>query len=252
MTNAMCRDVAQTTVKAAAGRLKVAVQVTDNSAERILDNIALYADSGIDAVVVAPPYFQLNASQDYLKNMFLEVLDKSPLPVGFYHRGQHASVEVSAETVMSLMAHPNLIMVKDSSGDKTTMTQFVAHSRTLDNPPLLLDGDEFDCVPYLQAGYDGVLFGGGCFNGFMANRIVGAGTEGDFAAAQQWQERMNAMMMEFFGGQGFPCWLAGQKQVLVELGVFSTNKTILDYDLTPACHQAIKVAIDREHEFLLP
>lgn len=252
MTASMCRKVVDATVKAAAGRLQVTVQVTDNSALRILDNIAGYIGSGVDAVIMAPPYFQANETQEYLKNMFLEVLDKSLLPVGFYHRGAHASVDVDIETVMQLMGHSNLIMIKDSSGDMGVMKKLVSQAATMDKVPLLLDGDEFNCVPYLETGYDGLLFGGGCFNGYMSNKIMEAATEGDFDTAQQWQDRMSTMMMEIFGGDGFPCWLAAQKQVLVELGIFTTNKTIINYSLTDKCHVALKAAIEREKEFLLP
>jgi len=252
MTPQMCREAVDATVKASAGRLKVTVQVTDNSAVRILDNISQFADSGVEAVIMASPFFQTNASQEYLRDMYLEVFDSSPLPVGFYNRGKHSSVVVETETIIELMGHPNLIMVKDSPGDKEAMKQLVAHAATIDNRPLLLDGDEFDCVPYLKAGYDGVLFGGGCFNGYMSNQILKAATAGDFDTAQKWQDRMGKMMSEFFGGEGFPCWLAAQKQVLVELGVFATNKTIINYSLTPECHKALKAAIEREKEFLLP
>lgn len=252
MTPRMCREVVDTTVKAAAGRLKVSVQVTDNSAVRILDNISQFADSGVDAVITASPFFQLNASQEYLRDMYLEVLDKSPLPVGYYNRGKHSAVVVETDTITEFMSHQNLIMVKDSSGDKEAMKQLAEYAATLDNPPLLLDGDEFDCVPYLKAGYDGVLFGGGCFNGYMSNQILNAASAGDFDTAQNWQDRMAAMLKEIFGGDGFPCWLAAQKQVLVELGVFSTNKTIINYSLTPECHETLKAVIEREKEFLLP
>jgi len=252
MTLAMCREVVDATVKAAAGRLKVTVQVTDNSAARILDNIAGFADSGVDAVIVAPPFFQINETQEYIKKIFLEVLDKSLLPVGFYHRGANSSVCVDAETVMQLMSHPNLIMVKDSCGDLNTMKKFVAHATTLDNPPLLLDGDEFNSVPYLKAGYDGLLFGGGCFNGYISNQIVQAAEKGDFVTAQKLQDKISAMMAEIFGGEGFPCWLAAQKQVLVELGIFATNKTIINYNLTDKCHTALKSVIDQNRELLIP
>ncbi len=252
MTNKMCKEVVDTTIKAADGKLKVTVQVTDNSAVKMLDNIAEYADSGVDAVIAASPFFQINASQEYLRDMYLEVLDKSPLPVGFYNRGNASSVVVEPEAYLPLMSHKNLIMLKDSSGDKDAMRTIAAHAKTLENPPLLLNGDEFDSVPYLKEGYDGSLFGGACFNGFMSNKILDAASEGDFETAQKWQDRMVAMMLEIFGGDGFPCWLAAQKQVLVELGVFSTRKTIINYKLTPECHEALKAAIEREKEFLLP
>ena len=252
ITHKMSKVIAETTVKAAAGRLKVAIQVTDNSSIRILDNIAQFTDSGVDVVIMAAPFFQRNETQEYLKNMFLEVLDKSPLPVGFYHLGKFANTFIETKTTIHLMEHPNLIMLKDSSSDEKAMKQFVAHAKTLDNPPLLLNGNEFNTVPYLQAGYDGALFGGACFNGYMSNLILKTACEGDFSAAQSWQDRMSNMMTEIFGGEGFPYWLAAQKQVLVELGIFNTNKTIINYSLPPEGYKVLKATIDREKEFLLP
>ncbi len=252
ITPEMSKDIAVTTVKAAAGNLKVTIQVTDNSSIRILDNIARFADIGVDSVIMAAPFFQRNETQEYLKKMFLEVLDKSPLPVGFYHLGKFANTMVETETAMQLMEHPNLIILKDSTGDKEVMKQFVTHAKTLDNPPLLLNGNEFDTVPYLQAGYDGALYGGACFNGYMSNLIFKTACEGDFIAAQSWQDRMSKMMTEIFGGKGFPYWLAAQKQVLVELGVFNTNKTIINYSLPPEGHKVLQATIEREKEFLLP
>ena len=252
MTHTMCRDVTKATVKAANGRLKVAVQVTDNSSIKILDNISYYKDSGVDLVVTAAPFLQINETQEYLKNMFTEVLDNSPLPAGFYHLGEHAKTFIEDETIMQLMKHPNVKMVKDSSGNKETMKKLANYAATLDNPPIMLNGNEFDTVPYLKAGYDGVLFGGACFNGYMSNKILKAASVGDFATAQSLQDRMSKMMFEIFGGEGFPCWLAAQKQVLVELGIFTTNKTIINYSLKPECYKALKKAIEREKEFLLP
>ena len=252
LTHDMCREVVDSTVAAAAGRLKITVQVTDNSAIKILDNIYHLVDSGVDAVIMAPPPLLQNSNQAYLEKMFIEVLDNSPLPVGFYHRGAHSTIEVTAETVMQLMSHPNLIMVKDSSGDLATMKKFASHVVTLENPPLLLDGDEFNCVPYLETGYDGMLFGGACFNGYMSNMILDAAAGGDFHKAQELQDKMGTMMFKIFGGDGFPCWLAAQKQLLVELGLFSTNKTILNYQLTPECLHALKTVLANNKAYLLP
>ena len=203
-------------------------------------------------VVTAAPFVQINATQEYLRNMFTEVFDKSPLPMGFYHLGDHAKTFIEDDTVMQFMEHPNVTMIKDSSSDKETMKKFANYAATMSNPPILLNGYEFDTVPYLKAGYDGVLFGGGCFNGYMSNQILKAASEGDFTTAQLLQDRMSKMMFEIFGGEGFPCWLAAQKQVLVELGIFTNNKTIINYSLKPECYEALKKAIEREKEFLLP
>jgi 4-hydroxy-tetrahydrodipicolinate synthase len=252
MTNGMCYEVVHSTIKAANGRLKITVQVTDNSADRILANIATFAASGVDAVIVAPPFFQLNTDQEYLLRLFTKVLDHSPLPVGFYHRGAHAATEVTADTVTKLMEHPNLIMVKDSSSDAIARQKFIEKVATLPEPLQLFNGDEFDAISYLQAGYDGMLFGGACFNGCMSNMILNAAAKGDFEQAQQIQDKMTAMMIKIFGGDSFPYWLAAQKQLLVELGIFATNKTIINYKITPTHLKILQQIIVDYKEYLLP
>lgn len=206
----------------------------------------------MDLVVTAPPFGQINETQEYLKDMFSEVFDQSSLLIGIYHLGVHAKTFVEDESIMHFMKHPNVIMLKDSSGDKETMKKIANYTSILDNPPIIMNGNEFDTVPYLKAGYDGVLYGGACFNGYMSNQILKAASKGDFDKAQLLQDKMSKMMLEIFGGEGYPCWLAAQKQVLVELGIFTNNKTIINYNLTPECYSALKKAIEREKEYLLP
>jgi hypothetical protein len=63
---------------------------------------------------------------------------------------------------------------------------------------------------------------------------------------------MNELMFDVFGGKDIHCWLAGQKLLMVKLGVFSTNKTIINYQVDAACEKAIDAAIEREKAWLLP
>src|SRR5687767_8543655 len=45
----------QATVAAAAGRLRIAAQVSDNSVPRILANADAAAEAGVDVAIIAPP-----------------------------------------------------------------------------------------------------------------------------------------------------------------------------------------------------
>ena len=252
LPQSMLSELARRTVRAAAGRMPVAVQVTDNSAQRMIDNIKHVADSGVDLVVVAPPFFQLNPTQDYLKKLYLEVIDNSPLPVLLYHRGKHASVLLSGETVAQIATHEKVVMVKDSSQDPEAKVAFLRLKRGPRRGLVLMGGDEFDCVSALRDGYDGLLLGGACFNGGMARRLYELFRSGKIEEAQEVQRRMNLLMYEVFGGKDCACWLAGQKRMLVELGVFSTCRTIINYEVTPDCEKAIKSAFQQYKSELLP
>jgi 4-hydroxy-tetrahydrodipicolinate synthase len=243
----------KSTIKHNQSKMLISIQATDNSAMRMLDNIKRFADLGADIAIVAPPFFSMKVSQEYLADMFLEIIDKSPLPMGFYHRGKNSSVHIEPNTLGKIIAHPNILIVKDSSCDIASQTVILEtrNSREADTC-FALNGDEFDCVNYLAAGYDGLLLGGASFNGYMARKIMNEVNCGNLEQANLLQERMNRMMFDVYGGKNITCWLAGQKQLMVELGVFSTNNTIIDYSLTSECHDAIRDVVIREREFLLP
>jgi 4-hydroxy-tetrahydrodipicolinate synthase len=62
LSEAQKSTLVQTTVKAAKGKLGIAVQVTDNSAARILDNIARAKNDGAEYAVIAAPFFLMHAT----------------------------------------------------------------------------------------------------------------------------------------------------------------------------------------------
>jgi len=245
------RRLVQSVVECANGRLVVAVQVTDNSALRILDNMALAREDGADIAVIAPPYFMSNANPRTLQNLYLQAIRESPLPVGVYDRGTYSSILIPESVLASAYAEKNVVLVKDSSGQPARRDVALA-ARALRPELRLLDGDEFRCVEYLRAGYDGLLLGGGIFNGYLAREIIAAVAAGDIALAEQCQDRMNRMMWDVYGGKDIACWLSGLKNLLVEMGIFTTWKNIPDYPLTEACVQAIAQVLDRDRALLFP
>jgi hypothetical protein len=86
----------------------------------------------------------------------------------------------------------------------------------------------------------------------MANEIIRLAKIGQINAAKLLQARMNELMFDVFGGKDIHCWLAGQKLMMVKLGVFSTNKTIINYRVDTACEKTINAALEREMAWLLP
>lgn len=232
----------RTAAAANRGRLRLAVQVTDNSAARTLVNIEKAAAWGAEIAVVAQPYFFLNGTADRQLAFYRDIARHSPLPVGFYDRGK-ASAYVMPETHLAeLLTEPNLVIVKDSSQMPAHRAVFLA-VRKLRPELILLDGDEFDCVSSFQAGYDGMLLGGGIFNAGLAHRIIAAVRAGDAAGAARAQARMNDLMLRVYGGPKIECWMTGLKELLVQMGIFSTNANLLDYPLTDLCRKQITDAV---------
>lgn len=245
------RTLVSVVVEHAAGRLPVAVQVTDNSAARILDNAQAAKEDGADIAVIAPPYFMVNARPDRILNLYQEAIRNSPLPVGIYDRGSHSPVVVPDAVLRSIYNEPKVILIKDSS--TSPQRRDIALAARKRRPDLrLLDGDEFHCVEYLQAGYDGLLLGGGIFNGYLAGKIIEAVAEGDVDRAERLQRRMNRIMYAVYGGKKIKCWLSGEKRLLVEMGIFRTWKNFPDYPLTASCVKAIRHVLEKDADVLLP
>ncbi len=251
MTDVDRRILIQTVAKYAKGKLPIAVQVTDNSAQRMRENMRAAKEDGADIAVIAPPYFRFNTTPQNLRDLYLETIRSCPLPVGIYDRGLAGSVIIPDQVIKAAYAEPKVVLVKDSSANPERRR--IALAARKKRPDLcLLSGDEFNCVEYLVAGYNGLLLGGGVFNGYLALQIITAVSQKNIALAKQLQARMNRIMFDVYGGQKCACWLSGEKHLLVEMGIFRTWKNHLNYPLTQSCQKAIRRVLKKDADALYP
>lgn len=234
--------LARTAVEAGRGKLTVAMQVSDNSSVRVLDNVDRAASWGVELAVVAAPSFFLNATTKRLVSHYAEVARRSALPVGLYDRGAHSPYVVPESHLPELLAEPNIVVVKDSAQQESRRRVYLA-ARDARPGLMIFSGSEFDCDEYLEAGYDGLLLGGGIFNAAIALDIIAAVRAKDQPKAKALQARMNDLMYRVYGGTKIECWMTGLKELLVQLGVFSTNVNLLEYPLTAECREQIRAAV---------
>lgn len=251
MTDRQRTDLVEAAVKYNQGRLKLAVQVTDNSSARIIDNMRWAEALGADIAVIAPPTFFMRPTEQHFLSHYVDAMDRSPLPVGIYDRGTYGPVVVPDAVMAKLYAHERVILIKDSSGNPDRRAIALA-AREKRPELLLLNGDEFICDDYMAAGYDGLLLGGGIFNGYMAGQIMTSVQAGDLKAAARIQKRMNKLMWDVYGGKKISCWLAGLKHLLVEMGIFKNTLNYPGYEVSASCAKAIAAALQREADALFP
>lgn len=239
----------RTFVKFSAGRLPLAMQVSENSSARIVDNAKMAADAGADYAVIAPPRFLMNATPRAQGKLFRSAIKNCPLPVIYYDLGPRASVIVSSDLLQEIYSMPQVVAAKDSSADMDRRAVAIA-ARAARPAMRLLNGDEFHCDDYIAAGYDGLMTGGAAVTGKLATALLAAGKAGDFETASALQARMTELMFAMYGGPTISCWLAGLKYLLVRLGIFSTNLNILDYEVTNEQRADIDRAVDTFKEEL--
>jgi 4-hydroxy-tetrahydrodipicolinate synthase len=227
------------TVRAAARRVKVAAQVSDNSVPRILDNIAIAAEAGIDYAMIAPPATMLNATPERIVGLFAEAVAASPLPVGIYDLVGGRVAQVPIERLKEIYLLPNVHLVKDSSSSPER--RWIALAARAAKPSLVLfNGNEFRCLEYLQAGYNGCLFGGAVAVAAQMALIADLFLAGRLDAAAAADAEMRRTLHGIYGGEQIACWLTGLKHYLVCRGLFATSASFLGYPLTPACRAFIE------------
>src|ERR1051325_2203462 len=82
------------------------------------------ADRGADAaLVVTPFYYKKILGEERLAAHYQRVADNAPIPVLIYLIPQFSGVYLMPETIAALAAHPNIIGLKESSGDMEALKQ---------------------------------------------------------------------------------------------------------------------------------
>lgn len=140
------------------GRVPVLVGITVCSFNESLKLAVKAKDSGARAVVAAPPFY-MNIDQKELINYYQKLADRVELPLLLYNMPSHTGIDIDISSVKILSDHPNIIGIKDSSGD---LKYFESLIDLLDEKPnfTVLVGPEEILVQTMNKGGHGGVAGG--------------------------------------------------------------------------------------------
>jgi 4-hydroxy-2-oxoglutarate aldolase len=87
------------------------------------------ADAGADAaLVINPHYHKRDMNELSLETFFTTVADVSPIPIILYNMPGNSGINLSSSLILRLARHPNIIGVKDSSGNIVQISEIIAGS----------------------------------------------------------------------------------------------------------------------------
>lgn len=230
------------------GRMVIAVQVTDNSYARVLDNIEAAKADGANIAIIAEPWFTGPVGENDILKYYLESAEKSKLPIGIYSRGGR---EVPLKLYKKILDHRNVCMFKDSSCSKEIMRIALSASKKRKSLALMT-GYELGMTPYLEAGYDSIMAGGGILIGALTAKMIGAASRSDFKEVTRLQRHCDRINYTAYGGRKIKSWLTGLKYTLVKMGIFKTTAGYLHYPLPASAQKRIDSMIEREKKVLFP
>lgn len=137
--------------KEAAGERPLILGVGGNCTQKTLENIKRAEKLMADAVLTVVPYYNKPPQRGLVKH-FKSLADQSRLPVILYNVPSRTGVGLSLESIVELSQHPNIIGIKEASGDLDLGKRIVGQEDFI-----LLSGDDDTCFDLCAQGAQGVI-----------------------------------------------------------------------------------------------
>jgi len=174
-----------------------------NSTRGTIALCRLAAEEGADVALVLPPHYYRNAmTPTALRAHYVAVADASPIPVMLYNMpGNSAGIDLDAATVLALAVHPNIIGLKDSSGNVAKLSEVVAGARP---DFVVLAGSAGFLLPALVIGARGAVAALANIAPRECLRLMQLFEEGKLKEARALQGRLVAANTAVTSGYGVP------------------------------------------------
>lgn len=170
------------------------------------------AGQGADAVLIhPPPYFGAYLSPAAMAAHFREVAEQSPVPVLIYHMPKYTKVTLEAGLIGELTRHPNVVGVKDSSGD---IKRFAEYTDACERGCRLFVGNGSLLYTALELGAAGGIVAVGLIAAELCAAVVRHFRDGNGPKAGEAQNRLTPLHKEIVAQYG----AVGLKAALELLG----------------------------------
>lgn len=132
LNDAESREVLRVAAESAALEKVLIAGVGRESVRATVELAEAAAEAHFDAVLVrTPTYYAPQMSTAAVLHYFRSVADRSPVPVLLYHIPKFVPYAIPIEVVAELALHPNIIGIKDSSGEVQRIVDLVAPTRAI-------------------------------------------------------------------------------------------------------------------------
>jgi 4-hydroxy-tetrahydrodipicolinate synthase len=188
------RRVVELGVNIAAGRVRVIAGAGSSSTDKAIELVRHAKTVGADGALVVTPYYN-RPSQAGLKAHFEAIGDAVQLPILLYNVPGRTGVDLADSTVAALAGHPNIVGIKDATGDLGRISWMRANiSGQFD----LISGDDASFLGYAANGGHGVISVVSNVAPEAMVALYDAVEGGDLPTARSWQERLIGLHQALF------------------------------------------------------
>lgn len=126
LTDEESEKIVRTAKETASSEKKIIVGTARESTKITLEFTNRMAAYNIDAALIrTPSYFKPKLDQEVLKKFYLTIADNSKIPLLIYNVPHYTGIFVSQELIIELSHHPNIVGIKDSSGNLAFVSELI-------------------------------------------------------------------------------------------------------------------------------
>jgi 4-hydroxy-tetrahydrodipicolinate synthase len=218
LSYALRRELVERTCRQVAGRVPVLVGITDTSYVESLHMAEHAARCGAAAAVAATPFY-FHLQQSDLLRLIESWTRECALPLHLYNFPALTKVWFEPETVARAAEMPNVLGIKDSSGDLGYVKAMLVIRANRPGFAVLV-GPEHLLAESLMLGADGGVCGGGNLFPKELVRLYELFQAGDVGAMNAAQKRVVELGVPIFDPTGADCtYVARLKAALSLLGL---------------------------------
>ncbi len=120
--------VIETAVEHTAGRVPLYIGASAITTRECCELVRISEKYGAQAVSVLTPMF-VNPTEKELYDHYKEISEAADIPILLYNNPDRTGVNLSAALVEKLAGIPNIVGIKDSSGDMTLTSEYIRRTR---------------------------------------------------------------------------------------------------------------------------
>lgn len=150
--------------------------------------------TGIKGIMLVTPYYN-KPPQEALYHHFRAIAEATDLPIMLYNVPSRTGVNLQAQTALRLAQFPNIVAIKEASGDLNQVTEILRQA-----PPdfAVYSGDDSLLLPILSLGGYGVVSVASHLVGKEISRLIYSYLAGDVGTAAEIHQRLAPLFRALF------------------------------------------------------
>ena len=227
--------IVQLVTAEAKGRVPVLAGAGGYNTQEVIHAALRMRDAGADGILSVTPYYNKPTPEGLFQH-YRAIADAVGLPIIVYNVPGRTGCNVDPATLVRLSTIPNVVGVKEASGNMTQMCEICA---SVPAEFIVLSGDDALTLPLMAVGGRGIISVASNEIPAEMSRMVSLAERGDFAGARALHQRlMPLLLVNFIESNPIPV-----KSAMASLGLLQEVYRLPMVPPRPASKQKIEAVL---------